>query len=91
VPGDQQGCTYAQAAAERQFEAALKGSTAAAREIADRIEGKPQQRIEMTHQDDFLAGRTNEELEFFAVHGYWPDHAGNTISGDEDGGKEKLQ
>lgn len=91
VPGDQQGRTYAQAAAERQFGAALKGSTSAIREIADRLEGKPQQRIEMTHQDDFLAGRTNEELEFFAVHGYWPDDAGNTISGDEDGGKEKLQ
>jgi hypothetical protein len=41
VPGDPRGRTYAQAAAERQFRAALKGGTPAIREIADRIEGKP--------------------------------------------------
>jgi hypothetical protein len=73
APGDPQGRTYAQAAAERQFRAALKGSTSAIREIADRLEGKPQQRIEMTNVEDFLAGRTTEEKEFFAVHGYWPN------------------
>ena len=71
APGDPQGRTYAQAAAERQFRAALKGSTSAIREIADRLEGKPQQRIEMTNVEDFLAGRSTEEKEFFAVHGYW--------------------
>jgi hypothetical protein len=25
------------------------------------------------HHFDFMAGRTDQELEFFAVHGYWPD------------------
>jgi hypothetical protein len=82
VPGDQQGRAYAQAAAERQFRAALKGSTSVIREIADRLEGKPQQRIEMAHVEDFLAGRSTEEKEFFAVHGYWPD---------DNVEKEKLQ
>jgi len=82
VPGDSQGRTYAQAAAERQFRAALKGSTSAIREIADRLEGKPQQRIEVTNVEDFLAGRSTDEKEFFAVHGYWPD---------DDAEKEKLQ
>jgi len=82
VPGDSRGRTYAQAAAERQFRAALKGSTSAIREIADRLEGKPQQRIEVTNVEDFLAGRSTEEKEFFAVHGYWPD---------DDAEKQKLQ
>jgi ribonuclease I len=31
----------------------------------------------MTHHDDFLAGRTIEEKEFFAVHGYWPNETGD--------------
>jgi hypothetical protein len=82
VPGDSQGRTYAQAAAERQFRAALKGSTSAIREIADRLEGRPQQRIEVTNVEDFLAGRSTDEKEFFAVHGYWPD---------DNAEKEKLQ
>jgi hypothetical protein len=39
-PGDPKGRTYAQVAAEGQFKAAIKGKTEAAREIADRLEGK---------------------------------------------------
>jgi hypothetical protein len=58
VPGDPQGRTYAQVIAERQFEAALKGSTAAARAIADCIQGKPRRRVEVTRYHDFLAGLT---------------------------------
>lgn len=27
----------------------------------------------MTHYEDFFAGRSTEDLEFFAVHGYWPN------------------
>jgi ribonuclease I len=27
----------------------------------------------MTHHEDFLAGRSTEDKEFFAVHGYWPN------------------
>jgi hypothetical protein len=44
-PGDPQGRTYAQVAAEGQFNAAIKGKTDAAREIADRLEGKAVQPI----------------------------------------------
>jgi predicted aspartyl protease len=40
-----QGRTYAQLAAEGQFEAAIKGKTDAAREIADRLEGKAVQPV----------------------------------------------
>jgi hypothetical protein len=42
-PGDPKGRTYAQVAAEGQFNAAIKGKTDAAREIADRLEGKAAQ------------------------------------------------
>jgi hypothetical protein len=44
-PGDPKGRTYAQLAAEGQFNAAIKGKTDAAREIADRLEGKAVQPI----------------------------------------------
>jgi hypothetical protein len=37
--------TYAQVAAEGQFKAAIKGKTDAAREIADRLEGKAVQSV----------------------------------------------
>jgi hypothetical protein len=77
-PGDKRGRTYAEVAADRQFCLAAstkKGSTSAFSEIADRIEGKPRQSIDMTHRDDFLAGKTTEEKLFFAVHGYWPEES----------------
>jgi Family of unknown function (DUF5681) len=44
-PGDPKGRTYAQLAAEGQFNAAIKGKTDAAREIADRLEGKAVQPV----------------------------------------------
>jgi len=44
-PGDPKGRTYAQVAAEGQFNAAIKGKTEAAREIADRLEGKAVQPV----------------------------------------------
>jgi len=40
MPGDPKGRTYAQVAAEGQFNRAIKGKTEAAREIADRLEGR---------------------------------------------------
>jgi hypothetical protein len=44
-PDDPKGRTYAQVAAEGQFNAAIKGKTDAAREIADRLEGKAVQPV----------------------------------------------
>ena len=43
VPGDPKGRTYAELIAEGQYPAASKGKTDAAREIADRSEGKAAQ------------------------------------------------
>jgi hypothetical protein len=45
VPGDPKGRTYAELVAEGQYTAAGKGKTEAAREIADRLEGKAVQPI----------------------------------------------
>jgi hypothetical protein len=44
-PDDPLGRTYAQSIAEGQCEAAIKGKTEAAREIADRLEGKAVQPV----------------------------------------------
>ena len=44
-PNDKKKRTYAQLLAEAQYLAAIKGKTDAAREIADRIEGKPTQAV----------------------------------------------
>jgi hypothetical protein len=44
-PGDPEGRTYAQLIAEGQCKAAIKGKTEAAREIADRLEGKAVQPV----------------------------------------------
>lgn len=56
VPGDPRGRTYAEVLAERLLKAALRGNVAAFREIANRVEGEPQQRIEVTHH--FVSRRT---------------------------------
>jgi hypothetical protein len=45
VPGDAKGRTYAEMVAEGQYTAAGKGKTEAAREIADRLEGKAVQPV----------------------------------------------
>lgn len=48
VPDDPTGQTYAEAIVERLAEAALNGNIAAAREIADRAEGKARQSMEVS-------------------------------------------
>ncbi len=51
VEGDAKKRTYAQLIAEGQARAAVKGSTNAAKEIADRTEGKAKQSIEFSGKD----------------------------------------
>lgn len=48
MPDDASSRTYAQAIAEMVIDAAVKGNVAAARELADRTEGKPKQAIDVT-------------------------------------------
>ena len=73
VPRDKRRRSYAEKVADRIVQAALRGSPAAFRELRDTAQGRPHQSIDMTTHDDFFAGRTDGELEFFAVHGYWPN------------------
>ena len=63
-----------------------KGNPKAFAVLADRAFGKLREQVDMTHHDDFLAGRTREEKEFFAIHGYWPDGTdayGNPVKDDQ--------
>jgi hypothetical protein len=45
------GATYGDALCLAQLDEAIEGSTSAAREIGDRLEGKPKQRLELTGED----------------------------------------
>jgi hypothetical protein len=53
-PFDPQKRTWAQVLAEGQFKAALTGNTNAAREIADRLEGKAQQSVNLEQGNDAI-------------------------------------
>jgi hypothetical protein len=48
IPGDAQGRTYADAIAAAMVKAALAGKVNAASELADRVEGKPAQELEVS-------------------------------------------
>jgi hypothetical protein len=55
-PGDRRGRTYASKIAESVARAAVEGDIQAARELADRTEGKPRQAIDLeTHNTDIGA------------------------------------
>jgi len=47
APEDRQGRTFAEIVADAQIRKAIKGNTAAAKEVTDRTEGKPQQSLEI--------------------------------------------
>jgi hypothetical protein len=51
VPQDPEGRTYAQLIAIGQARSAVKGNTGAAKEIADRVEGKAKESIEISGKD----------------------------------------
>ena len=52
VPGDPQGSTFAEKIAEALATKALKGDVQAARELADRSEGKAQQSVAIRNTND---------------------------------------
>lgn len=74
VPNDPEGRTWAELIAEAQVRDAVRGNVQAAREIADRTEGRPRQAIEF--EDTTLAKAfermTTEELEAYAKDGTLP-------------------
>ena len=74
VPNDPDGRTWAELIAEGQVRDAVRGNVNAAREIADRTEGRARQAIEF--EDKTLANAfermTSEELEAYARDGTLP-------------------
>jgi len=75
VPNDPEGRTWAELIAEAQARGAVRGNVQAAREIADRTEGKARQAIEF--EDATLTKAfermTNEELLAYASTGALPE------------------
>jgi len=75
VPGDPQRRTYAQQLADSLIDKAMKGDPDTFRAIADRVEGKPSQSLEVTHTSA-VAGAlkefTRRELRAYAETGQLP-------------------
>lgn len=74
-PGDPAGRTYAEVVAENLVEIACSegpGAVHAASEIADRLEGRSRQQIEVADITADLRNRSDEELRFHLEHDRWP-------------------
>ncbi|MFZ0640626.1 MAG: DUF5681 domain-containing protein, partial [Candidatus Acidiferrales bacterium] len=71
VPNDPEGRTWAELIAEAQVRDAVRGNVQAAREIADRTEGRPRQAIDFEDKtiSQAFERMTNEELEAYARDG----------------------
>jgi hypothetical protein len=74
VPNDPEGRTWAELIAEAQVRDAVRGNVQAAREIADRTEGRARQSIEFEDKTMTQAFErmTSEELEAYARDGTLP-------------------
>jgi hypothetical protein len=74
-PGDPAGRTYAEVVAANLIEiACAEGSAAvhAASEIADRLEGRSRQQIEVADFTADLRSRSDAELQFYLDNSRWP-------------------
>lgn len=74
-PGDSAGRTYAEVIAANLIEIASgegPGAVHAANEIADRIEGRAPQSIQISDMTADLQSRSDEELEFHLSNNRWP-------------------
>src|SRR5271168_4212991 len=83
VPNDPEGRTWAELIAEAQVRDAVRGNVQAAREIADRTEGKARQAIEFEDKTmtEAFERMTSAELEAYAVSGALPNWFPRTGSG----------
>lgn len=90
VPNDPEGRTWAELIAEAQVRDAVRGNVQAAREIADRTEGRARQAIEF--EDTTLAKAfermTTEELETYARDGILPPWFPRTQNQAANGNRE---
>ena len=75
IPGDPEGRTYAQKIAHVLAEKAAKGDLRAAQELADHVEGRPRQAVEIEHTrlGDAFERMNTDELEAYAVSATLPD------------------
>jgi hypothetical protein len=74
-PGDPAGRTYAQIVADNLVEIACAegpGAVQAASEIADRLEGRSRQQVEIADISAELRNKSAEELRFHLEHNRWP-------------------
>jgi len=74
-PDDPAGRTYAEIVADNLIEIACSerpGAVHAASEIADRLEGRSRQSIEIADFTADLRSRTDAELQFFLNNSRWP-------------------
>jgi hypothetical protein len=74
-PGDPDGRTYAEIVAENLIDIACSDGLSAvhaANEIADRIEGRPRQSIEVSDITAELRSKSDEELRFYLDNCRWP-------------------
>ena len=77
-PDDPSGRSYAEVVAANLVEIACsqnRSAVTAAAEIADRLEGRPMQRLDLNDITADLALRTDYELKHYLEHGCWPDDA----------------
>jgi hypothetical protein len=84
VPDDAEGCTGARVIAEMLLAKAVKGDIAAAKELADRAEGKPRQSLEIenTSLRQAFERMSPEELEAYAREGKLPAWFSRPEGGD---------
>ncbi|MBZ5721181.1 MAG: DUF5681 domain-containing protein [Acidobacteriia bacterium] len=75
-PDDPEGRSYAEVVAANLVEIACsqsRSAVSAAAEIADRLEGRPMQRLDVNDITADLAQRSDYELRYFMEHGCWPE------------------
>jgi hypothetical protein len=88
-PDDPEGRTYAEVVAANLIDIACSrgaGAVTAANEIADRLEGRPTQQLDVKDVTSDLRSRSDEELEFHLRHDRWPsDDEMQMLGGKDDG------
>jgi hypothetical protein len=75
VPGEEKGRTCAEKVADNLIAIACgagAGAVTAANEIADRLEGRPTQQLDVKDVTADLRSRSDEELAFYLGHDRWP-------------------
>jgi uncharacterized protein DUF5681 len=90
-PDDREGRTYAEVVAANLIAIACSqdhSAVTAATEIANRLEGRSTQRVELNDITADLANRSDDELRFHLAHNCWPEDEQDLGSATPDNGRE---